>query len=223
LQSSETQGKQIMFRFSKNAWLGVHLGMTGKLRVERPHFAPGKHDHMVLVQKRQALVFTDPRMFGRVRFHRGKIPPTWWSALPPAVTARAFTVRRLREILQRRARTPLKGLLLMQEFFPGIGNWMADEILWQARLDPLVAAGALREKQRRILWRTIRAVSRAALKTIGVDWGDPPENWLFHQRWKKAGVCPRHDTELNHATIGGRTTVWCPRCQFGAPRQANNP
>lgn len=216
LRSSETRGKQILFRFSKNAWLGVHLGMTGKLRVEPPSFAPGKHDHFVLVQKRQSLVFSDPRMFGRVRFHHGEDAPTWWSTLSPAVTARQFTMTRLREILRRRGRTPLKSLLLMQHFFPGIGNWMADEILWQARLDPRLAGGALPEAQQRVFWRTIRAVSRAALKTIGIDWGDPPDHWLFHQRWKKSGVCPRHGSALKHATIGGRTTVWCPRCQFGS-------
>jgi formamidopyrimidine-DNA glycosylase len=210
---SEAHGKQIVFRFSKNAWLGVHLGMSGELNVESPDSTPGKHDHLVLMQKRQSLVFRDPRMFGRIRFHRGKTAPAWWSAHPPAVTARQFTLQRLREILQRRGRAPLKAVLLMQEFFPGIGNWMADEILWQARLDPRVLTGALSEKQARILWRTTRAVSRGALKTIGSDWGDPPADWLIHQRWKKSGVCPRHGVALKRATVAGRTTAWCPRCQ----------
>src|SRR5437764_4931753 len=81
LLGSETRGKQIAFRFSKGAWLGVHLGMSGKLRVEPADFSPGRHDHLVLVQKRHTLVFSDPRMFGRVRFHCGKGVPEWWSAL----------------------------------------------------------------------------------------------------------------------------------------------
>jgi formamidopyrimidine-DNA glycosylase len=213
LRSSETRGKQILFRFSKNASLGVHLGMTGTLSVEPADFAPGKHDHLVLVQKRQSLVFNDSRMFGRVRFHHGKIEPAWWSTLPPAVTAREFSVERVRKILQRRAHTPLKALLLMQEFFPGIGNWMADEILWQAHLNPRTRGCDLRHAQQRTLWRTVRSVARVALKTIGVDWNEPPDDWLIHQRWKKSGVCPRHGTALRHATIGGRTTAWCPRCQ----------
>ena len=217
LLSSETRGKQMVFRFSKGGWLGLHLGMSGKLRIESPDFAPGTHDHLVLVQRRQALVFHDPRMFGRVRFHCGKAAPTWWSALPPAVTGPEFSVERLREILQRRPRAPLKALLLMQQFFPGIGNWMADEVLWQARLYPGIRAGDLRQDEQQTLWRTVRSVSRVALKTIGVSWSEPPEDWLIHQRWKKAGICPRHGTELSHATIGGRTTAWCPRCQKPSP------
>jgi len=213
LLSSETHGKQIVFRFSRGAWLGLHLGMSGTLRVEAADFTPGKHDHLVLGQKRQTLVFSDPRMFGRVRFYCGKAAPPWWSHLPPQVTSRAFALRWVREILKRRARTPLKTLLLMQEFFPGIGNWMADEVLWQARLDPRIGAGSLGAAESRTLWGTVSAVSRTALKTIGRDWHDPPADWLIHQRWKKSGVCPRHGTKLEHARIGGRTTAWCPRCQ----------
>jgi len=122
--------------------------MTGKLHTAAADFTPGKHDHLVLFQRRQALVFSDPRMFGRIRFHLGKDVPRWWSDLPPAVMSREFTASKLRAILQRRARAPLKALLLMQEFFPGVGNWMADEILWQARLHPRVMAGSLGEKSR---------------------------------------------------------------------------
>ena len=213
LLSSETRGKQIAFRFSKGAWLGVHLGMSGKLHVEAADYLPTRHDHLVVMQKRQALVFSDPRMFGRVRFHRGKDAPVWWTTLPPAVTSREFTLASLRAILSRRARTPLKALLLMQEFFPGIGNWMADEILWQAGLHPRAPGGAINGDAPRALWRTLRAVSRMALKTIGVDWSDPPDDWLIHQRWKNSGICPRHATALERATIGGRTTAWCPLCQ----------
>jgi formamidopyrimidine-DNA glycosylase len=213
LVSSETRGKQIAFRFSKGAWLGIHLGMSGKLRVESADFSPGKHDHLAIVQKRRTLLFSDPRTFGRIRFHVGKETPSWWAKLPPAVTSREFTAARLTEILQRRRRTPLKGLLLIQEFFPGVGNWMADEILWQACLHPRLAAGSLDDSGVRELFRVMRSVCRIALKTIGRDWSNPPADWLIHQRWAKDGHCPRHGIRLNHAMVGGRNTAWCPRCQ----------
>ncbi len=34
LLGSKTHGKQMLFHFSGGAWLGIHLGMTGKLRAE---------------------------------------------------------------------------------------------------------------------------------------------------------------------------------------------
>jgi formamidopyrimidine-DNA glycosylase len=213
LLSSETRGKQIAFRFSNGAWLGIHLGMSGKLRMEAADFTPRKHDHLALFQKERTLVFSDPRMFGRVRFHMGKEMPAWWASLPPAVTSREFTAARLRQILKRRRGTSLKALLLIQEFFPGLGNWMADEILWQTRLHPRTAARTLDDVAARELWRVMRSVCRVALKTIGADWSEPPADWLIHQRWKKTGRCPTHATRLKHATVGGRNTAWCPRCQ----------
>lgn len=213
LVSSESRGKQIVFRFSGNAWLGIHLGMSGKLRVEAADFSPEKHDHLAIFLKRRTLLFSDPRTFGRVRFHVGKEMPSWWAALPPAVTSREFTAARLAQIVQRRRRTPLKALLLIQDFFPGVGNWMADEILWQARLHPRLAAGSLDTSGVRELFRVMRSVCRIALKTIGRNWRNPPADWLIHQRWNKDGHCPRHGIRLDHAIVGGRNTAWCPRCQ----------
>ncbi len=213
LLSSETRGKQMLFRFSRGDWLALHLGMTGELRVEPPDFAPGKHDHLVLFQKARALVFADPRMFGRVQFHHGQDAPKWWTDLPPEVGSAEFTVKLLSAALARRKGAPIKAVLLDQALFPGIGNWMADEILWQARLDPRTPAARFDPDAVRLLWKAARQIASTALKTIGVDWGDPPDDWLFHQRWKKSGICPRHGTTLTFATVGGRTTAWCSSCQ----------
>ena len=47
LLSSEAHGKQMLFHFSRHGWLGVHLGMTGELRVEPAAYAPAPHDHLV--------------------------------------------------------------------------------------------------------------------------------------------------------------------------------
>lgn len=213
LQHSEARGKQMLFQFSRGGWLGIHLGMSGELRREAPGYEPQKHDHLVFRQRKQTLVFRDPRMFGRVRFAAGKTAPEWWSALPPALTSKEWTVEILRAALARRKRSPLKGVLLMQELFPGVGNWMADEILWQARLHPKRPAGDLTAAESRRLWEKVQMVCRVSLETIGADWGDVPDDWLFHVRWKKGGICPRHGIELCRATVAGRTTAWCPRCQ----------
>ena len=130
---SEGLGKQMLFHFSRGAWLGIHLGMSGELRVEPAGFVPGNHDHLVLFQKERSLVYSDPRMFGRVRFASSKGKPEWWENLPPAVTSPGFTQALLREQLLRGRRSPTKALLLDQSIFPGVGNWMADEIMWQIK------------------------------------------------------------------------------------------
>jgi len=215
LERSEARGKQMLFVAGRRgvkarAWIGLHLGMTGELRVEKPDYAPAKHDHLLLRQAKRALVFEDARQFGRVLFAQGVDAPAWWAKLPPDLLSEAFTLGALAHFLKRRARAPIKAVLLMQERFPGIGNWMADEILWRAAIHPKQAAGELDAKQIKVLYREIRWVCREALRIIGAKWDDLPDSWLFKHRWQKGGTCPRTGAKLQHATIGGRTTCWSP-------------
>ncbi len=246
LVSSEARAKQMLFRFRRDerggatneVWLGVHLGMSGELTVQPPTYQPGKHDHLVIVtesmegaQRRRsaalqpsaghALVLNDPRMFGRVLFHVGDEPPAWWTNIAPSMLSAAFTPAAVADFLQRRRRAPIKAVLLMQERFPGIGNWMADEILWRARIHPARPAGTLSASEVRTLWRECRHVCRLALdaiagrgKTLPRDLNvNIPRTWLFKHRWRRGGKDPTTGTPLAHATIGGRTTCWSPARQ----------
>lgn len=225
LCESKARGKQMLFVFAGNhpdkvrapenarGWLGIHLGMSGKLRVEPANFRAGKHDHLVLQQTKRTLVFTDARQFGRIRFHRGTDAPVWWETTAPEILSRAFTQPKMREFVRRHGRAPIKAVLLLQSGFPGIGNWMADEILWRARIAPDRPGNDLREKELGALWRSTRFVSRVSLRTIGHDDSDLPKGWLLHERWTPSGRCPRHGQKLRRATIGGRTTAWCSLCQ----------
>ena len=213
LRSSTARGKQMLFVFAGDNWLGIHLGMSGRLRVEPANFRAGKHDHLVLRQKKRTLVLSDARQFGRVRFHHGAEAPAWWEAAAPEILSLQFTKARMRQFVRQHGRAPIKAVLLLQSGFPGIGNWMADEILWRARIAPRRSGGELNEEQLKALWRSTRFVSRASLRTIGQDNSDPPPGWLLHERWTAGGKCPRDRQTLRRATIGGRTTAWCGRCQ----------
>jgi len=212
MTGSESRGKQMIFRFA-GANVGIHLGMTGKLSVEKPDFSPGKHDHLVLYQKKQALVFSDSRLFGRVLLHTGKGEAPWWAKQAPDVLSEEFTKKAVESFLERRKGAPIKAVLLMQERFPGIGNWMADEILWQARIHPATRSGELTKEEADAIWKMTRHVTREALATVGKDWSDPPADWLFHHRWGRKGNCPRCGVELERGEVGGRTTSWCGKCQ----------
>jgi formamidopyrimidine-DNA glycosylase len=221
LVSSDTAAKQMAFRFRGGAWLGVHLGMTGELRVEAPDAVPGRHDHLALFTARHALVFSDPRMFGRVLFQARGEAPAWWTEIAPAILSADFTLAVVAAFLRRRARAPIKAVLLMQERFPGIGNWMADEVLWRAAIHPRRPAGSLRPPEVRALRRECRNVCRLALRTIAGRGGRLPaslnvlipKTWLFNHRWEDGGRCPRTGVRLCRATIGGRTTCWSPARQ----------
>ncbi|MGA2053097.1 MAG: DNA-formamidopyrimidine glycosylase family protein [Opitutales bacterium] len=239
LSASAAHGKQMWFVFTpektargKGAgarsheaiWVGIHLGMSGELRVEPTDYRVVRHDALVLRMERHALVFNDPRQFGRVRAWtgaKGEKPP-WLRELAPVVTGPEFTVERVRDGLKRHSRAPLKAVLLNQEYFPGIGNWMADEILWRAALPPALAAGrAASLRIAKKLHAVIREVANDALRVIA-GWGKKlppdlnvhiPDTWLFNHRWEDGGRCPRTGKPLRREEIGGRTTCWSPAWQ----------
>jgi formamidopyrimidine-DNA glycosylase len=213
LVSSQARGKRMLFKFSDDNWLGIHLGMTGKIRVEHSDYRPTKHDHLVLLQRERALVFTDSRQFGRVRFHHSSDEPYWWKSETPEIISQKFDQKIVDQFLDRHRKAPIKAVLLMQHGFPGIGNWMADEILWRAKVLPSKRTGKLSVGKRDAILRATKFVVRRSLETLGQDFSDPPRNWLIHQKWKRAGICPIHRTPLRHATVAGRTTAWCSRCQ----------
>jgi len=217
LDSSEAAAKQMLFRFTladgTTAALGLHLGMTGELATQPADYTPKKADHLVLLQADRALVFSDFRMFGRVQFALGPELPAWWTSIAPSVLSPAFTLAAVTAFLARRARTPIKAVLLMQEKFPGIGNWMADEILWRAAIHPRQPAGSLTAPEIKSLHRETRRVAARALATIGETFADPPKTWLFPHRWEDGGLCPKTKTPLARADIGGRTACWSPARQ----------
>lgn len=205
-----THGKNMLFRFSGGAWLGGHLGMTGEMLAEAPDYTPQKHDHLVLYTSGVSLVYRDPRMFGLWRLDKGSAPPAWWQSLPPEVLSPQFTAAFVGDFLRRHVRSPLKALLLDQSAFAGIGNWMADEALWQLRLHPATPAGRV---DAAALRKTLQHITRTAVRTIGRDWSDPPASWLFRHRWKAGGNCPRCGQPLTRGPLRGRTACWCPHCQ----------
>ena len=213
LTASSARGKRMLFRFSSDAWLGVHLGMTGSLRCEAPEFQADKHDHLVLRQRARSLVFRDARQFGRVRFAQGKESPAWWDLETPEISEPAFNGEFVDEFLKRHGQAPIKAVLLMQNGFSGIGNWMADEILWRAKIRPSRCAGRLTRAGRHALLKETKFVATYSLRTLGIDYTDPPKTWLIHERWNEQGVCPIHHIKLRRATIGGRTAAWCAKCQ----------
>lgn len=213
-KSSERKGKQLCFRFGSNYWLGLHMGMTGRTHYCCDPQSEYKYAYLTLfLEKGERLIFEDPRLFGKVLFSIGRFDPPWWSGIPDELTSDQYTLDRMNAFLQRRSRSPIKTVLLMQEGFPGIGNWMADEILWRSRIAPIVLAGSIAEAERRALYASIRAVCSDALRVIADGWKTPPDDWLFNHRWTDGELCPKTQQALVREKINGRTTCWSPHWQ----------
>jgi formamidopyrimidine-DNA glycosylase len=93
-----------------------------------------------------------------------------------------------------------------QERLAGVGNLLADEILWRADLAP-GRRTALRDDELKHLHTVLRATLRQLARRGGSHMGD-----LMEAR-HDGGRCPRDGTELRREVVGGRTTYWCPAHQ----------
>jgi formamidopyrimidine-DNA glycosylase len=110
-----------------------------------------------------------------------------------------------------RRRGGVKALLMDQRLVAGIGNLVADEILWQARIHPRRRVEDLDASDRVRLFRTMHRVLGAAVEDS--DYLETRRRWLSRVRGRPGGRCPRCRTALSRTVVGGRTTYFCPSCQ----------
>ena len=116
----------------------------------------------------------------------------------------------------RERKSPIKAVLLDQSFAAGIGNWIADEVLYQAGIAPKRRASTLSAAEAGRLRARIRSVIGGAVRA-GSDSDRFPRWWLFHRRWGHRRGGPSATTvrgeHIRHETVGGRTTAWVPSAQ----------
>jgi formamidopyrimidine-DNA glycosylase len=196
LTSAHRRGKAMWVETSEEGpVLGLHLGMAGRIVVDE-ELAPRGWDRFVLrFEDGGSLALRDKRRLGRAR-----LEPDLDAVGPDAaeISRDDFRAR------VGRGTAPLKARLMDQGVVAGVGNLLADEILWRARLDPRRPAGELTVEVLDGLRREVRAAMRSAIRRGGAHTGD-----VIAER-RRGGHCPRCGAEMARATVGGRTTFWCP-------------
>ena len=158
------------------------------------------------------LAMTDGRRLGRIllRADPEHEPPIAKLGFDPLLAMPS--PKRFRELLRSRSGI-LKSLLLDQSFAAGVGNWIADEVLFQAGIDPRRRASSLTDAEARRLRARLGANVKRAVDD-NADNARYPRAWLFHRRWgRQDDARTTRDERIEHVTIGGRTTAWVPARQ----------
>ena len=207
--ASRRRGKLLMLDASGGAVLGLRFGMSGRLvvdglaGVDRLLYSPvgeeARYDRFrVAFADGGVLAVRDPRRLGGV-----ELDPDEGRLGPDALTV---TLVELRRALGG-AEVALKARLLDQSRLAGVGNLIADEVLWRAGLAPGRPAGELPARAVTRLHAHLGPAIAELIERGGSHTGD-----LMPER-RPGGGCPRDGTPLARATVGGRTTWWCPRHQ----------
>ena len=194
--------------------LGIHLGMSGKIVIagadgtefdggdywERGR-APGDHRFTrfsLTFADGGALLLVDPRRLGRVRLD----PPV--DELGP--DAAEITPAQFRAAFAS-GTAPVKARLLDQDAIAGIGNLLADQALWLAKINP---RRPVRDLTRNDVDRLYRAVPPPSRPPSAPAACTPSRS---SRTASPAASAPATASRWSPATVGGRTTWWCPREQ----------
>ncbi|MFF8968600.1 Fpg/Nei family DNA glycosylase [Streptomyces sp. NPDC014995] len=205
----ERHGKWLLARTGDGPTLMLHFGMTGRLVCARPDDAVEAHDRVLFtVGGDRQLRYRDQRKLQGL-----------WLAADDSDVARlladqgpdAMAVDRAEfEAALSSHRGRVKTVLTDQSVLAGLGNLLADEILWRAKLRPADRASDLTEAERRRLYTHMRRTLRSAVTAGCVP---PRDSWLTGHRDDPAPTCPRCGGPLRRSRMSGRSTVWCPGCQ----------
>lgn len=208
----ERHGKFIAIRLDRG-YLVVHLGMTGRLLIDG---ALSKWTHAIFTLDRGALLYEDPRQFGRIEY--GEELPARVAALGPEpleVSLEEFS-RRLKS-----HRSPVKSVLLNQSVVRGVGNIYADEALFRAGVRPKRLASSLGADRVERIYHAMREVLAEAIESRGSS----VSNYVdaeghrggfqnAHRVYQRTGEpCVNCRTPIKRIVVGQRSTHYCPKCQ----------
>ncbi len=202
-------GKYLFVETSGEKILVMHFGMTGrptyyKSKEDRPKFG-----HIVLTFDNDFhFAFENKRKFG------------WWDLIDDiqdykkehglSDDARDLSFEDFRNSLKTR-KTHIKKVLLDQSVCAGVGNWMADEILYQAQIHPKKKVEEMSEGDLKNVYDAMKKVIEVAIKN-DAHYSDFPEDFLMHFR-EKDGTCYHTKEAIQKIQLGGRATYFSPKWQ----------
>lgn len=221
----DRRAKYLLVRMAEGAVLLIHLGMTGKLSILPASATCHRHDHCILgLDDGHELRFNDSRRFGLIEV---------WPAEQAREDEQNLSKRQGVEPLDgalnqtflmalgQRYSAPVKTVLMNSRIIAGIGNIYANEILFAARISPLMAANKVSPADwQRIAKETVvtlRSAIAAGGSTIADFLGANGNPGYFQLRFQVYGrkelPCFRCGHSIVKTTLGGRATYYCPTCQ----------
>ena len=214
-------GKNCFLELDNGRLLVLHFGMTGDIGAfrEAPDAPRFTRVAWQLADSGLSLAFIDPRKFGRIRL--ADSAEAYQKAKKLGPDALQITVAELHQKLSRR-KVFVKPLLLDQSLTAGLGNWIVDEVLFQAKIHPERLGSSLTTRETTALHTAIQLVLTTAIQHEA-NYRHFPASFLIHAReWDDSATpgsdahtfCPRHPkVKIEKFYVGGRATYICPTCQ----------
>lgn len=211
------RGKFICLQLDREAFLTIHLRMSGRLVFNPDPLFSAKHERARFrFRDGGQLCFINPRKFGRIRF--------WPESEPflPTLGPEPLDPHTIFHVLEDlRSQRAIKTILLDQHILAGLGNIYVDESLFAAAIHPGTPGNALTADQKKRLSSTIPGILLSAIRMRGTtlnDFRDPDQrSGRFQEKLQVYGrggqSCRVCSTPIRRILVGQRGTHFCPECQ----------
>jgi len=203
-------GKNLFLQTQNNNIVFMHFGMTGNLDYYHVSVETPKYARVVFhFENEFKLAYISKRMFGRL----GVVPSIAQYVATKSLgkDAMDISVDQFSEALAGKNKN-IKAALLDQSVTAGVGNWIADEILFQARIYPTSSTRNLNSDQLRVIYDKMNEIIQTSIEVEAVR-DELPPHYITRYGRKTAIDCPRCKKVIDKTEVGGRGTYACGNCQ----------
>lgn len=215
-------GKWLMFDLN-DYYLLSHLRMEGKYFVKKSTDEIVKHEHIVIsFEDGTDLRYHDTRKFGRMNLVKKSDIDKVEAIKKQGIEANSdkLTKEYLYDKIHKK-NIPIKSLLLDQTIISGLGNIYANEVMFDARINPNKLGKDISLNECDLIVKASKKIIDAAIKdggttiksytsSLGVT-GRFQQHLMVHKR--EGEECKVCGTLIENIKIGGRSTYFCPKCQ----------
>jgi formamidopyrimidine-DNA glycosylase len=227
-----TKGKTVEKAWAEGKWLFVPLepgyvllvGEWGGKVLYHPAGSgrPDKYHLCIIFEDDSALTATT-QMWGAMELHeKGKerdrkfIKDMRTTPIEPSFTFEYFSS--LIDTVSKTEKKSAKGLLTQDQLIPGLGNSIAQDILFKARLNPKHLVEELTKSQRRQLYNAILKTVRQVIEKGGrcdeYDlYGNPGRYVRLMDKNALKHPCPECGKKIQKIQYLGGACYFCPSCQ----------
>ena len=194
-------------------YLIIHLRMTGRIDIVEDGI-PKYTTVQINFTNGQKMCLVDYRKFGRVWVVKDIDEIVGHIGIEPL--SNKFTFTKFQKMLEKRTGM-VKPLLLNQRFIAGIGNYLADEILFRSSIHPMRKANTLTKNEKKKLHRDIRHIIKKSINYGGTTFltfrgpeGKKGNFWKQLKIFRKTGQpCPHCKKPVTRMIVGQRSTHIC--------------
>ncbi|MDA8972240.1 DNA-(apurinic or apyrimidinic site) lyase [Saprospiraceae bacterium] len=203
--NSYRRGKYLFGKLDDGNDVLFHFGMTGDIKYYEDDMDQPRHERFAFhFTNGYRLGFDCPRKFARILYLKDL--EKYISEIGLGEDALIISENSFLEKLEGR-KTSIKGFLLNQKLLAGVGNLYADEICFQTRIHPGSSISALRQKQKKDIYKVMQNILSIAVNRARNYKEEKTEDDFF--QWRVKGQkAPKGKGVCKVEKIAGRTTYY---------------